>query len=239
MAEGYLPQVGGKLKSTWDDIAGAWETGLKGGKTGGGVAITTGQVKAPTPPKKKTKVKGPESTTVEKIAGPTAATIDVSQQEEFRAQQIALMKMLSDQSQGIGPSVSAEQLRVGQEGNIAGLMAAMGSSRGGFNPALARGALQSSAEIQGKLSQEMAMQRLQEQMEAQGLLGDVASTGRASDIDLAKSQADLIQEAGITGYKGAVDTSIAAGQIASNESIAKYQGDVELATLHDKLGSAV
>lgn len=120
---------------------------------------------------------------------PSVGAINMSPQDQFRAQQLQLTNQLSQQAQGIGPSVAQNQLRQGESANLAATMAQLASARGGANPGLARQALQTSANIQNQTNQAAATQRLQEQMQAAGLLGNVAQGARGQDIGLAQQQA--------------------------------------------------
>jgi hypothetical protein len=108
------------------------------------------------------------------------------------------------QASGQGPSVAGNQLRVGQEANLASAMALMNSQRGQPNPALARQTMQTEAQIQGKMAQEAATARLQEQMQAAGMLNNVAGTARGQDIGLATSQAGLDQQSEMARYQTSV-----------------------------------
>lgn len=100
----------------------------------------------------------------------------------YQNAQMALINQLQRQSSGTGPSVAANQLRVGQEANLAATIAAANSARGGANPGLARAAMQSNAEAQGRAAQEAATARLQEQLSSQGLLGTTIAQGQSSAI---------------------------------------------------------
>ncbi len=126
-------------------------------------------------------------------AGQTAPQLNMSPQDQFRAQQLQLTNQLSNQAQGIGPSVAQNQLRQGQSANLAATMAQLASARGGANPGLARQALQTSANINNQTNQQAATARLQEQMQAAGLLGQVSGAARGQDIGIAGQNAQLQQ----------------------------------------------
>lgn len=125
--------------------------------------------------------------------GQAAPQLNTSPQDQFRAQQLQLANQLSNQAQGIGPSVAQNQLRRGQSANLAATMAQLASARGGANPGLARQAIQTSANIQNQTNQAAATARLQEQMLAAGLLGQVAGSARGQDIGVAGQNAQLQQ----------------------------------------------
>jgi hypothetical protein len=142
--------------------------------------------------------------TVANVADPRAVLINTQPQQEFRDQQSALARQLAGQAAGTGPSVAQNQLRQGQEANIAATMALMNSQRGQPNPGMARQAMQTSAQIQGKAAQEAATARLQEQMQAAGMLNNVAGSARGQDIGLAESQANLQQQSEMARYQATV-----------------------------------
>lgn len=117
---------------------------------------------------------------------------------EFRAGQLTLAQQLAQQAAGTGPSVAGEQLKQSQAANQAATFAQLASARGGANPALARQAMQTSAQIQGQTAKDSALARLQEQMNAQNTLGAVLNTGRAGDLGQDQlSQEGAIAQAGL------------------------------------------
>jgi hypothetical protein len=109
----------------------------------------------------------------------------------FKSAQLALINQLNGQAMGTGPSIAENQLRSAQEANLAQTIALANSARGASQPAIARAALEANAQTQGQLAQQAATARLQEQMQAAGLLGDIAGQGRGQDITVAQTNADL------------------------------------------------
>lgn len=150
------------------------------------------------------------------VADPRMTMINSAPQDQFRQNQADLAKNLAAQANGTGPSVAVNTLRQGQEGNLAGTMAVLNSQRGQPNPALARAAMETNAEQQGKLAMDASTARLQEQMQAAGMLNNVASAGRQQDIGLATSQAQMDQQANLAKYQGDLQKALAQGQIDQN-----------------------
>lgn len=130
------------------------------------------------------------------------------------AAQSGLMQQLAAQSRGEGPSLAGQQLKTAQEANIAAVMAQMASARGGANPLLQRQALTTSADIQAQTARDAATARMQEQLAAQGLLGQVSGQAttqglqaRGQDLQLATNQAGLNQDAAMAGFNAQTDAN--------------------------------
>lgn len=124
-----------------------------------------------------------------------AANINMAPQDQFRQQQLALASQLAGQASGTGPSITGMQGAQSQEAALAASRAQLASARGGANPALARQAMQQNAQTQQQIAQQTQIARLQEQMQAAGMLGNVAGQARGADIGLAQNQAELQQQA--------------------------------------------
>lgn len=125
----------------------------------------------------------------------SAASVDPTQQAQFRDAQVGLMNQLQAQSEGRGPSLANMQLQQGTENNIRALMA-QGTTGYGGNPALTqRNILQQSQAANQAAAQQSAMNRAQEQLNAQGQLANVAGAGRGADIGLATTNAQMQQQA--------------------------------------------
>lgn len=130
------------------------------------------------------------------------------------------------QLQGIAngaPGSSLAEMQAQQTGaqNLASTYALANSSRQN-NPAVLRGALQQGA-VQGAQNQQAAVQARQaEQLNAAGLIGQVAGQGQQTAVDVAKSNAALTQEAGIAGYQGQLQKDLAQGQIDQDTAKSVY-----------------
>lgn len=156
------------------------------------------------------------------IAIPLPGQINMAN-SSFRDNQVALVNQLSNQAAGVGPSVAGEQLRVGQEAALAATMAQANSMRGGANPGMARAAMQTGAEMQGRAAQEAATARMQEQMTAAGLLGQVTGQSREGDLQ----QAGLQNQAKLEIFKGNLDAQIAQGQLDQATAETIYKAEVD------------
>jgi len=159
-------------------------------------------------------------------ASMTPAQMQLMQQGQFRDQQMTLAQQLAAQASGQGPSLATEQLKQAQAANQAAIFAQMASQRGGANPGMARQAMQTSAQIQGQTARDAALARIQEQMGAREQLGAVLNTGRAGDIDIAKSQAGLEQEAKLAEFKAKIDVAVQQGQLDQQTANSIYQAEV-------------
>ena len=127
------------------------------------------------------------------LADPRWAVLAHGPQEQFRNQQMALANQLSQQAAGVGPSVAQNQMRQAQQGNLAATFAQLASARGQANPAMARGTMQTAANINNQLATDSATARLQEQMAAAGMLGNVAGAARGQDIGVQGQQLNAAQ----------------------------------------------
>jgi hypothetical protein len=158
-------------------------------------------------------------------ASMTPAQMQLMQQGQFRDQQMTLAQQLAAQASGQGPSLATEQLKQSQAANQAAIFAQMASQRGGANPGMARQAMQTSAQIQGQTARDAALARIQEQMGARDQLAGVLNTGRAGDIDIAKTQAGLDQEAKLADFKAKIDVAVQQGQLDQQTGLAMYQAE--------------
>ncbi len=122
------------------------------------------------------------------------ATIDQSQQAQFRNQQLQLSNALMAQANGQGPSVAGAQLQQSTDMNLQAALAQAASSRGGNLGAMQYQLGNARANIQQQAAQQLAMTRIQEQMAARSQLGAVLDSGRGQDIGLATGQANLTQQ---------------------------------------------
>jgi endosialidase-like protein len=121
----------------------------------------------------------------------TGSAMYAGETPEMRAAQSKLVGQLQTQAMGGGPSLATQSLKMGQEQALQGRMAAAASMKGGGgNPALAmRNAGYQQMQEQGAVNQQAALARMQEQLNAQGMLGNVAGAARAQDIGLAQFNA--------------------------------------------------
>lgn len=136
-------------------------------------------------------------------AGPSTGYSNISQgpQDQFRQGQLGLAYQLSQQAAGQGPSLAQQQLQAGTDRNIAQAMA-MAQAQQGQGAGLAqRQVAQQQAGMAAQTNQDAGALRLQEQMQAQNMLGQVLAGGRGQDIGLATEQAGLNQGANLANLQ--------------------------------------
>lgn len=130
----------------------------------------------------------------QEVAGRTAPTLDQTQANQFREQQMALAGDLLAASRGQGPSVAQEQLRQGTQANLAASVAAANSVRG---PGAAAGAgqlLAGRANTGQQMAGQAALLRAEEVTQARGQLGGVLGQGRGQDLQGAEANLQAQQE---------------------------------------------
>lgn len=132
----------------------------------------------------------------------TASTIDQAQQAEFRQKQIDLANALQDQLAGKGVSLAALQEQAATDRAIKQQYGLALANRGLSSGLASRQAALNVADLSAQAANASAQMRAQDQLNAQNTLGNVLSTGRAGDIDLAEQQAKINQEAALAnaGY---------------------------------------
>lgn len=196
--------IGQGLADAGGDLSGGFQNGIIAGGQGTikSLAAKSGQVTNPDP--NALKNIDPNEYKYRALQGQSASTFDPAQmqsvgintnpQDQFRQQQLALANQLAAQAAGKN-SITAQQAAQSQSAALAASQAQLASSRGPANPALARAALQQNAQTQQQIAQQAQVNRLQEQMQAAGMLGNIAGQGRSSDIGLAQNQAELQQQA--------------------------------------------
>jgi hypothetical protein len=131
-------------------------------------------------------------------AGPQmqGASINMRPQDQFRGQQMSLAQALTAQANGQGPSLAQMQLQQATDKNLAQSMA-LGQSLGGAQAAglAQRQVMQQQAGTAQQAAADSGALRLQEQMQARNMLGQVLAGARGQDIGLASEQAGLQQGA--------------------------------------------
>lgn len=118
-------------------------------------------------------------------------TIDQTQSNEMRGVQTDLIKRLQDQAAGVGPSLAQAQLQKASDQNLANTLSAIQATRGMGATAAGASAAGAGAAAGQQLAQDSAIVRLQEQMQAQGLLSNLASGTRGQDIGIAAQNAQM------------------------------------------------
>lgn len=164
------------------------------------------------------------------------ATIDPSQQAQFRAGQTSLAAALQAQAAGQGPSLAQSQLQSATDRNIAQSMALAASQRGvGAGQGL-RSIQQNAAMANQQAARQSAEIRAQEQMAAQQQLAGVLQGARQQDIGLATDQAGLTQQANLTNAQLQQQTSLA-NMDAQNQNMINQAQLVQQARMADQQGA--
>lgn len=204
------------------------------------VAIPTQGYAVPVPTGAKVQLpgQGPAVTPGALTGTPGQVTIDFDTGRQYTPDaaeaQNTLIKALLAQSQGQGPSLATDTLQRGSENNLNAVMAQLASARGGSNPLLQRQALNTSADIQAQTARDAATMRLQEQLQAQGLLGNVTNnvsnqglTQRSQDMGMATNQAGLTQQSNLAGFEGQTQMDIVNTKAVNDAGQAVYEGAVK------------
>ena len=126
-----------------------------------------------------------------KLGNRPAAQLDQSQSNQMRGAQTNLVTDLQNQAAGIGPSLAQAQLQKASDQNLANTMASIQSTRGMGATAAAGQAQGAGAQAGQQLAQDSAILRLQEQMQAKGMLGQLATGARGQDLGAAAQNAQL------------------------------------------------
>lgn len=129
--------------------------------------------------------------------------VNFNQANQTAQGQNQLAQMLFQQAQGQGPSIAQNQLKQATDQNIQ-QNASLLASQHGINPALAaRQILQNQAAQGQQAAGQAATLRAQEQLGAQGTLGNVLGTQRGQDLGqaLGQTQAGLAQVQGVGGLQ--------------------------------------
>lgn len=109
-------------------------------------------------------------------------TINLQGADEMRGVQTDLIQKLQAQARGEGPSLAQMQLNKATDQNIAQTMGMAASGRGPGQAAQMKSAGAESGKMRQQAAGDSGMLRLQEQMQAQNMLGSVAGQTRGQDI---------------------------------------------------------
>jgi len=117
--------------------------------------------------------------------------MDNTMADQTRGAQTGLITDLQNQAAGIGPSLAQAQLAKASDQNLANTLSAIQSTRGMGATAAAGQAQAVGANAGQSMAQDSAILRLQEQMQARGMLGQLATGTRGQDIGQAAQQAQI------------------------------------------------
>lgn len=108
--------------------------------------------------------------------------MDTAQGDQTRQAQTGLITDLQNQAAGVGPSLAQAQLQKASDQSLANTLSAIQSTRG-MGATAAAGQAQAAGATAGQaMAQDSAILRLQEQMQARGMLGQLATGTRGQDI---------------------------------------------------------
>lgn len=170
-------------------------------------------------------VNGTAQAGVQQAAGPNGAM-----QGQSRDMQMALMQRLQDQAQGKGPSLAQMQLQKGTDANMSAAMALGQSQRGAGQAGMMKGIASQQANIGQGMANDAAMLRLQEQMQANQMLGSGLQGMRGQDLSYAGMEQQGSQ---FNAGQANQSSQFNAGQVNS-QNVARQQAAMEAERLRQE-----
>jgi len=159
----------------------------------------------------------------------TGVTIDTGDQAAMRARQLNLTNLLEAGASGTGGPTAAEALLLQQseraKRNQMGL--AVSAARGGNVGLAMREAARNAATIDTETGMNAAQLRAKEQQEAQGKLLQALEGARSQDIGVASKQADLTQQANLTGAELGTRVGLANLDVSAKTALTQAQLEQE------------
>lgn len=155
---------------------------------------------------------------------------DVNQSNEARAIQMGLANQLTNQANGVGPSLAQIQLQKGKDANIASAMALGASQRGVTAGQGLRSIADATANANQVTAQQAAELRLQEQQQAQALLSGVATNVRGQDIGVAGANQTQLGAVNLAQGGANLSTNLANATAANANTIDQAHGALGAAT---------
>lgn len=141
----------------------------------------------------------------ERIAGAQA------QDSDFRGDQRSLVEQLIAASRGEGPSIASDTLKRANQQNLQNQLAMMASNRGQNVGQGMRAIGEMGSQIGQQTAQDAATIRLQEQIQARNMLGNVLQGARGQDLGLNQFNANLAQNAQLANQAAGNQFSLAQG----------------------------
>lgn len=170
-------------------------------------------------------VNGTAQSSVSQSAGPNGAM-----QGQSRDMQLALMQRLQDQAQGKGPSLAQMQLQKGTDANMSSAMALGQSQRGVGQAGMMKGIATQQANIGQGMANDSAMLRLQEQMQANQMLGSGLQGMRGQDQGYAGME---MQNSQFNAGQANQGSQFNAGQ-TNQQNVARQQAAMEAERLRQE-----
>lgn len=128
---------------------------------------------------------------LQQVNGRGKISMGTAQGDQMRQAQTGLITDLQNQAAGVGPSLAQAQLQKAGDQNLSNTLSAIQSTRG-MGATAAAGQAQGAGATAGQaMAQDSAILRLQEQMQARGMLGQLATGARGQDIGQAAQQAQI------------------------------------------------
>ncbi len=161
---------------------------------------------------------------------------DGQPQQQARDWQSGLIQQLQQQASGQGPSLAQMQLQKGTDQNISQAMALGQSQRGAGQAGMLKGIQGQQAGIAQGMANDAGMLRLQEQMQAQNMLGQNLSQMRGQDqgmagMNMQNNQFNAHENTGTSlanaGFSNTMNNNNADRQAAAREAQAKIDLELE------------
>lgn len=128
-----------------------------------------------------------------------AGQMDTGQSDQFRNMQMGLAQQLQGQANGTGPSLAQNQLNAGMDRNIANAYAMAQATPN--NAGVQRDLANQRASIGQQTSADSANLRLQEQQQAQNMLGQISAGARGQDLGVASDNLQASQQTGMANLQ--------------------------------------
>lgn len=163
------------------------------------------------------------------------AQIDSGPQSQFRQGQMDLYQMLHQQAMGQGPSLAQAQLQQASDANMRQAMALSQSQQGVGGAAMMRNVGNQRAQIGQQMAADSGLLRMQEQMAARNMMGQIASQGRGQDLDMANAQAGLYQQAGLSNQNAANQFGLQQGAFNQQAGMSNQQAGLQQQQMNDQM----
>lgn len=168
-----------------------------------------------------------------------ATTLDPSQQVEFRENQKTLLGYLTGAIDGTAPSVAKLQLDAATQRNAANQLGlASAASRGGNSALALRTAANNIGMLNQRAAADAALLRATEVATARGQYGEVANSGRVTDVSMAGQDASLKTGVSQTNAQLGTQANITGATLAQKASEATANNTISTNNLQAQLAQA-
>jgi hypothetical protein len=160
-------------------------------------------------------------------ASAAGTTIDVAQEQEMRAKQMAAAARLDAAAEGRGPSIAGSQLQAGIEASLKAQQAASATNAPRMGAALAmRNYQQGAAAQQQGAALGAAQIKAQEAQAAQAQYAQMVAAMRGQDQSIAAQQAGLTQQTSLANAGYQQQTNLANAGFQQQTSLANQQASL-------------